>query len=358
MRKGKERGIMAIELPDARQLSDPVLEALRLRALHGREQGHTETHLADILGLRRETISRWWSAYEGGGLDAIPQDRTGRPLGSGRTLDEQQAVHLQEKLNDHTPEDWGIASPLWTRRAVRDLIRTEYGIDMPIRTVGEYLKRWGYTPKKPRRKAKGQDPEEVQEWLENIYPAIEKVAKQEEGEIHWCDEKGVGANEHPGRGYALVGQTPEIKVSSHPCQMNVISTVTNEGKMRFMTYKETMTATVFLVFLRQLLQAASKKIFLIVDRLPAHTAGAVEAWLQGREDQIEMFYLPPRAPELNPDEYLNNDIHSGVNATKLPDNKGELRSNIQRFMQRLAKLPEHVMSYFENPYIQYADGTV
>ena len=153
MRKGKERGIMAIELPDARQLSDPVLEALRLRALHGREQGHTETHLADILGLRRETISRWWSAYEGGGLDAIPQDRTGRPLGSGRTLDEQQAVHLQEKLNDHTPEDWGIASPLWTRRAVRDLIRTEYGIDMPIRTVGEYLKRWGFTAQKPAKQA-------------------------------------------------------------------------------------------------------------------------------------------------------------------------------------------------------------
>lgn len=217
------------------------METLRLRALHGCELGFTETDLADILGLSRETVCRWWSAYERGGLDAIPQDRTGRPLGSGRTLDEQQARHLQEKLKDHSPEDWGIAAPLWTRRAVRDLIRNEYGIDMPIRTVGEYLKRWHYTPQKPRRHAKGQDPEEVREWLENIYPAIEEAAQREEGEIHWCDEKGVGGNEQAGRGYAPVGQTPAIEVSSHPCQMNVISTVTNEGHLRFMTYKETMT---------------------------------------------------------------------------------------------------------------------
>jgi len=140
--------------------------------------------------------------------------------------------------------------------------------------------------------------------------------------------------------------------------MNVISTVTNEGKVRFMTYKETMTTTVFLVFLSRLLKGASKKIFLIVDRLPAHDNATVEAWLRGQEDQIEMFYLPRRAPELNPDESLNNDIHSGVNATKLPDNKEELRSNIQRFLHKLAKLPNRIMNYFANPYIHYASATI
>jgi transposase len=349
---------MAIELPDARQLSDQVLEALRLRALHGCELGFNEIQLAGLLGLRRETVSRWWSAYQKGGLDAIPQDRTGRPLGSGRTLDETQAAVLQAKLKDHHPDDWGIAAPLWTRRAVRDLIRNEYGIDMPIRTVGEYLKRWGYTPKKARRRTKKQDPEEVREWLENIYPAIAATAEEEGGEIHWCDEKGVGANECLGRGYAPVGQTPDIEVASHPCQMNVISTITNDGHMRFMTYRETMTASVFLVFLNRLVHGASTKIFLIVDRLPAHTTAAVEAWLQGREDKIQMFYLPRRAPELNPDESLNNNIHSGVNATRLPDNQSELRSNIQRFLHKLAKLPEHIMSYFDNPFIHYAAMTV
>jgi len=348
---------MAIQLPDARELSDEVLEALRLRVLRGRELGLTETRLAEILGLSRETVCRWWSAYQAGGLDAIPHERTGRPIGSGRTLDDTQAARLQAEIKDHCPSDWGIAAPLWTRRAVRDLIRKEFDIDMPIRTVGEYLRRWGYTPQKARRKAKRQDPEELREWLENIYPAIAEAAANEGGEIHWCDEKGVGANEFSGRGYAPIGHTPVLEVEAHPCQMNVVSTVTNEGKVRFMTYRSTMTATVFIVFLGRLLQGAQKKIFLIVDQLPAHTSAAVEQWLQGREDRIEMFYLPSHSPERNPDEYLNNDIHHGVNAANFPNNQSELRVNIQRFLQSLAKLPEHVANYFNNSYISYAAAT-
>jgi transposase len=349
---------MAIELPDARELPDLVLEAFRLRVLRGRELGLTEMQLAQVFGLARETVCRWWTAYQAGGVEAIPHERTGRPIGSGRTLDDSQAAQLQGKIKDHSPGDWGIAAPLWTRRAVRDLIRIEFAIDMPIRTVGEYLKRWGYTPKKPRRKARGQDPEKLREWLDNIYPAIAEAAANEGGEIHWCDEKGVGANEFPGRGYAPIGQAPEQEVMAHPCQMNVASTITNEGKVRFMTYRSTMTATVFIEFLRRLVRGAHKKIFLIVDRLPAHTSAAVEQWLEGREDRIEMFYLPPKYPERNPDEYLNNDIHHSANAANLPNSQSELRENIQRFLQSLAKLPEHVANYFQSSYISYAAGTV
>ena len=86
---------MAIPLPDPRQLSDEVLEALRLRALRGCELGFTEAEVADLLGVARETVSRWWTAYATGGLDAIPSARTGRPVGSGRTLSEEQAGHIQ-----------------------------------------------------------------------------------------------------------------------------------------------------------------------------------------------------------------------------------------------------------------------
>ena len=127
---------MALSLPDARQLSDDVLEALRLRALRGCEMGFAEADIADLLGVSRETVCRWWTAYTAGGLDAIPGERTGRPVGSGRTLSEDQGRHIRRQIDDHTPEDLGIPAALWTRKAVRDLIRKEYGIEMPVRTQG------------------------------------------------------------------------------------------------------------------------------------------------------------------------------------------------------------------------------
>jgi transposase len=160
---------MAVSLPDARLVSDEVLHALRLRAVRGCELGFTEADVADLLGVARETVSRWYSAYQAHGLDALPHDRTGRPVGSGRTLTDEQAAHLQHLLDTQSPEDVGVAAPLWNRRAVRDLIRHEYGLDLPVRTVGAYLRRWGYTVKRPRRHAKDQDPEEVREWLEKTY---------------------------------------------------------------------------------------------------------------------------------------------------------------------------------------------
>jgi transposase len=113
---------MVVQLPDARQLSDEVLEAFRLRALHGRELGLSEETLADLLGVARETVSRWWCAFQKGGLAAIPHDRTGRPVGSGRSLSTEQGLTIQTILNTQSPEACGIASPLWTRRAVRALI--------------------------------------------------------------------------------------------------------------------------------------------------------------------------------------------------------------------------------------------
>src|ERR1700756_1959408 len=134
---------MAVTLPDARELSDAVLEALRLRALHGCELGFTETEVAELLGVCRETVCHWWSAYAGGGLDAFPHDRTRGPVGSGRLLSDAQADRIQQLLRTHQPEELGIAAPLWTRRAVGDLIRQEFNLPLAVRTVGRYLKRWG-----------------------------------------------------------------------------------------------------------------------------------------------------------------------------------------------------------------------
>ena len=244
---------MAISLPDARALSDEVLEALRLRALRGCQLGFTETEVADLLGVCRETVCHWWSAYVKGGLDALPHDRTGRPLGSGRALSEQQAAHIQQLMRSHQPDELGIAAPLWTRRAVGELIRQQSDITLAVRTVGLYLQRWGFTCKRPRRHARDQDPEEVRCWLEETYPAIEERACQEDAEIQWGDEVGVAADQQPARGYAPQGEAAMMDVPDPHIRANQISTITNAGKVSFMTYLGTMNAALFVVFLDRLL---------------------------------------------------------------------------------------------------------
>jgi transposase len=337
-------------------LSDEILEALRLRALHGCELGFSQADIADLLGVSPETVSRWWTASIDGGLGGLPGDRTGRPVGSGRTLSDEQARHIQEQIDHHSPEELGIAAAVWSRKAVRDLIRKECGIALPIRTVGEYLKRWGDTAKAPRRHAKDQDPDEVDEGLGWTYPAIERRAGREGAEIPGCDETGAAADEQPRKGYARTGHPAWIEVPHPHSRMNLIATITNTGEVHFLTSKESMTGALFATFLEKLISETTRKVFLILDRLPAHEAAPVAEWVAEHADRIELFWLPKCAPELNADEYLNNDLKGSINAEGLPRSSEQLRSRIVRFMSRLLHLPECVRNYFRHPCVQYAAG--
>jgi transposase len=345
---------MSIELPDARQLSDEALQVLRLRALRGIELGYSEVELADVLGVCHETISRWWSAYAAAGMAALPGDRTGRPLGVGRLLSDAQAQRIQQCIDNDAPQSLGIAHALWTRRAVRELIQQEFGIDLAERTVGQYLRRWGYTPKKPSRHGRQQDPDEVEQWLLETYPAIEVQAFREGAEILWTDEVGVDADHHPGTGYARRGERATMDVPKPHIRVNQISAISNEGSVQFMTYQGALTATVFLLFLQRLVAGARRKILLIADRLQAHKTPAVVAWLAEHQAQIEVFYLPAYSPELNPVEYLNGDMKATVNEAGLPDDRGALQTRIKNFMNKLAGVPSHVISYFLHPWARYA----
>jgi transposase len=344
---------MAIELPDARQLSDEALRVIRLRALRGVESGYTETELADLLGVCQETISRWWTAYSREGTHALPGRRTGRPQGAGRMLGDEQAEHVKTLIGSKPPRELGLAHALWTRRAVGDLIRKESGIDLADRTVGLYLSRWGHTPKKPSRRSRKQDPDEVDRWLNEEYPAIEEQARKEDADILWADEVGAQADHHPGTSYSPEGERAEADVPKQHMRVNQMTAISNEGEIRFMNYAS-MNATVFLAFLHGLVQGATRKVLLIVDRLQAHKTPQVQAWLEERRDKIEVSCLPTYSPELNPVEYLNNDLKGRINRTGMPDDMDGLREHLLAAMKYLARIPSRVIGFFLHPDVQYA----
>lgn len=345
---------MSIPLLDTRSLSDEVRAALRLRAVAAREAGFANDTVAAILGVRPESVSRWFHAYQRGGLEALPGDRTGRPVGSGRLLSEDQEARLEALVVATCPTDHGIASGLWTRQAVRQLILQEFGLRLPIRTVGEYLRRWGLTPQRPVRHATRQDPEEVRRWLEEEYPALAARAKAEGAEIQWGDETGARPEAARQRGYAPRNDPPEQAVPGQRFRMNMISTITNEGKLRFMLYEGNMTGALFVLFLTRLVAGATRKIILIVDRLRVHESAEVQVWLYEHRDQLEIVGLPRYAPELNADEYLNNDLKGKLNTDGPAGSRDELKGKMRGFMQHLGKLPEHVKAYFQHPKVSYA----
>ncbi len=137
-------------------------------------------------------------------------------------------------------------------------------------------------------------------------------------------------------------------------RVNQIAAISNEGTVRFMTYQGAMNAALFLVFLEKLIEASTRKVLLIADGLQAHQTAAVDAFVEAHRTQLAIFYLPRYTPEMNPVEYLNNDLKGQVNEAGLPANRPALHERVLGFMERLSRMPQHVVSYFLHPWTQYA----
>jgi hypothetical protein len=152
------------------------------------------------------------------------------------------------------------------------------------------------------KRAYEQNPKAVQKWLAEEYPLMVEKAREESAEIHWGDETGLSNNSQHGRSYAPRGKTPAIRLCAKKERINLISSITNQGKVRFMVYQDMMNAQTLIKFLERLIRDTDQKVFLILDNLRVHHSKAVKDWLDGREQKIELFFLPSYSPELNPDE--------------------------------------------------------
>ena len=343
-----------MEKTDARKLSLENLKLLREQGLRLIKQGYKQVEVASILGVRPATVSKWWNLYKNGGKKALNLRPPGPAKGFNQLLSEEQENEIRRLLIDKTPDQLKLPFVLWNRKAVKDLIWLKYKVKIAIRTVGDYLKRWDFSPQRPLKRAYEQQPKDVQRWLDEEYPQIEKQARLEGAEIHWGDETGFRSDHHYGRSYSPRGQTPVVRISAKRVSANMISSVTNKGKVRFMLYQENMNAQLLIKFLGRLIRSSDRKILLILDNLRVHHANLVRDWLESRRDKIEIFFLPSYSPELNPDEYLNNDLKQGVHSKELIRDKKQLTRGIISHMRMLQKMPGRVMNYFKHPKIAYA----
>ena len=138
-------------------------------------------------------------------------------------------------------------------------------------------------------------------WLDDEYPAIQRQARAQGAEIDWGYETGLRNDCQHERGYALKEQTPVVQLSAKRHSVNLISAVTNQGKVRFMMFDGGMNAKLLIHFLRRLSKDAKRKVSLMLDNWRAHHANKVKTWVASWPAQSVLFYLPPYSPELNPD---------------------------------------------------------
>lgn len=339
---------------DFRKLSASAQAELRRVAVNMVLSGASRIEVAKAIGVNRRFVGEWVRAFENAGEAALAGGRRGRRPGEQKALNRRQEAAVRRLIVGRCPDQLKLPFALWTREAVGWLIKRKAGLCLSLTAIGTYLSAWGLTPQKPIRRATERNEAAIQAWMRRDYPAIAERARKEKAEIQWSDETGVSNQANYGRSFAPSGKTPVLPRPAARFTQSMVSSVTNQGKLRFMIYDGALNAVVFLKFLRRLLKDADRKLFVIVDNLRVHRARVVATWAEANEGRIELFYLPPYAPERNPDEYVNNDVKQGMGRRSTPMDKAAMRAGLTSHMRGLQRRPHKVRTFFQAPDVRYA----
>jgi transposase len=236
---------------------------------------------------------------------------------------------------------------------VRTLIRREFRVSLSAVSVGRLLRTLGLSPQRPLWRAWQADPEAVQRWRDEEFPAIRAQAKADGATIYFGDEAGIRSDYHAGTTWAPVGRTPVVKATGARHSLNMISAVTAQGLLRFATYTGSLTGARFIEFCRKLIADTEGPVYLVVDGHPTHRSKLVKEFVASTNGALKLFVLPAYSPQLNPDEWVWKNVkHDRVGRTSVtgPD---EFKAKIIGALRRLQKMPHIVRAFFADPDLRY-----
>ena len=335
---------------DGRTLSHEMSEHIRRMAVRRVRAGEAPSAVIRSYGLCRTTIYRWLRAAKRGGEESL---KAHRHPGRKPFLSPRQKLQVRGWINGKDPRQYGFDFGLWTRRIVAALVEEKFGVQLGVTAVGRLLAELDITPQKPLRRAYERDPVAIELWQRERFPRLRARAKRVGAKIFFLDEAGVRSDQVLGRTWALRGQTPEVRTSGRRQSVSAISAVNARGEFWYEIYTERLNAVRFIERLRSFMRGRKIRVFLVLDRHPAHIAKLVAQYVQSLRGRLELHFLPGYAPELNPDEFVWNHLkRQGV--SKKPLRRDEsLRSRVAADLAAIRSRPALVRSFFHAPSVSY-----
>jgi transposase len=335
---------------DGRKLDHKTSESLRLLAIKQVKAGVRPSSVMASLGLCRTTIYRWMRAEAAGGEQALLLKKSAGPAPK---LTAEQAQTVRTWIVGKDPRQLGLDFGLWTRKIIQTLIAKNFQINIGLTAIGKMLAKLDITPQKPLRRAYERDPERVEQWVKQTFPALRTRAKKEKAAIFFLDEAGFSSEPNLGRTYGLKGKTPVVKTTGQRQKVNAISAISPTGAFWSNVYTGKFNAARFVEFLKDFRRGGRGKVFLVVDGHPCHHAKVVQAYVAGTEGGLELHFLPPYAPDLNPDEFVWHYAKAnGVSKKPLMRNES-LKTRIESDMQDIKENRKLVKSFFYAKTVAY-----
>jgi transposase len=317
----------------------------RMQAVKMYRKGISAADIAQIFEVSPRAVFQWVATFINHGQSGLVAKAVpGRPP----KLTADQLSRLAFMVRSNCPNQLSFDFGLWTLRLIRELIEREFKVSLSVPTVGKVMHSLGFSAQRPLHRAWEQDATLVQSWLQTDLPALVQRAKKQGALVLFGEEAGVRSDYHTGTTWGEVGQTPVVRRSAARVSVQMISAIGLNGSMQFMVHEGSGTAEVFLRFLQQLMLQAKQPLILVVDGHSIHKAKLVKEYVASTQGKLELVYLPPYSPQLNPDEQVWKNVKAEV-AKKPSGNKFDFRLVVEKALLRLQAMTHVVASFFRHP---------
>lgn len=252
-----------MNLRDGRTLSRIELQERRKAIVRLWKAGRSIQEIMDATGACYSTVYRIWHRWENEGHEAFKVHQPGLKKGQRRHLSAEQEESIYSYLIRSFPDELGIDASLWSRESVRRLIVRECGVEIPVRTIGEYLSRWDLRLERPMIWNGSNQSQRIRWWLEDTYPEIQKEAKARGASIFWVDEAKV-AGDGARSSRAII--PPDMNPALHSPQgkdLRMIWAVESRGKRLWMLVEGAPHPQSCSKFMDRLLKETRTALFLI-----------------------------------------------------------------------------------------------
>jgi transposase len=310
---------------------------VRLRAVRAVQSGHAVTQVAKVFGVARRTLNYWLERERDdpeNGLRRRSDPGSARPRKAPQ-VDSRFLIHLT--ASDAT--DHGFDSNLWTTRRVEQVLARSPKTRLSRSVVRERLREARLTWQKPRRQYIDEDGDEAKrrEWLAEDWPLIKETAAKHRAILYFEDEAHIALSPVVGKTWAPRGKTPAVKVTSKRGGFSAMSAISEGGSLVWRLFDHRIRSAEVIDFLKELLRHHPRRhLVVVMDNASPHCSKATVNFIESQK-RLHVFWLPPRSPELNPDEKVWNHVKNQELKSHHARDKKELLSLAKRKMARLSR---------------------
>lgn len=240
---------------DGRHLSQEDQHKRRKDIIRLREEGKNNREISKLVGCCLTHVSTIYQKYvkAGNNLETLEPMVRGRREGEQRLLSPHQEKTIKKILYKKVPQELGLDNCLWSRESIKSLISIKFNIEVPIRLVTDYMKRWGVIIPKPVKSRNKKASQNYNKWLKSQLNSILNDSANDNYKIMWISSCTVKDNFYS-------NMLPDDNINRNT---SILSSISNHGDIRFLLYYGKLSENTLKSFIKQLYNDTKAKIYLI-----------------------------------------------------------------------------------------------